>query len=93
MGATAIQSYSFSTNLKPEIVGSLFDLAPISQIQTGGRILFPPSKQSHKGMDNRPTVILYPPTESHQSIQTGTRNTNDHAVIKRSVEVNNCWQE
>jgi len=40
------------------------------------RIPFPPSDQFHKGKDNRSTAIIYPPTECHQAVPTGTGNTN-----------------
>jgi len=98
---TATQSDSASTDVQPEvtqmpkpevarkpvIIQQPPTLAPFSQIRADGGILFPSSDQSHKGTDNRPTVVLYLPKEGHQSIPTRTGNTDNHDVTRRLVKV------
>jgi len=60
-------------------------LAPISQIRTGGGMLFPLSNQSDKETDSLLTVILFPPIEGHQLSRTRTANSNNHDVAKNVV--------
>jgi len=91
--AAATQSLSFSADTKTEVhqvavktSHSPRALVPISQIQTGRGLLFPPSNQLHEGMDSLPTMILFPPTKSYQPILTKTRNTNIYDVTPPLVE-------
>jgi len=60
-------------------------MAPISQIQSGGGILFLPSDRHQEGMDSLPTIILFSPAEGHQSNKTGIANTNIQKILKKQL--------
>ena len=92
--ASATRSYSLSTDTPPEvthiqkpevahksvITQQPTALAPFSQIQAGGRALFPTSDHYHEEPSNRTTVAAYCP------FHTGSGNRNSHDVTQKLVE-------